>query len=248
MQVENEVSPKQRSKPKTLRFTVPRDEAREAVGISPKQLRTWQEQGLFSPELGKGSQRFTESDVERLKFLARLVLELGLPTPTIKDLYARFYHGPVSREEQRQYEKKGLTQLPSAPAKVFTFLDLQAKRLCSYGQAFLAIRDAMARSPGNAFQQNFVESRLMTLMAIRASMIRTGNPGVYKAELDALIDRLRSAALAARVERVTPWDDDTTLKLATQLPDDPELTQEELRDLRQAHVERMGYDPDEPPF
>ena len=61
---------KQSGGSKSLQFTVQRDQAREALGVTPKQLRTWQEEGLFSPQLGKGSQRFTESDVNRLRFLA----------------------------------------------------------------------------------------------------------------------------------------------------------------------------------
>ena len=79
MGVTNRDSVKQSTKSISLRFTVERDEAREAVGITPKQLRNWQEAGLFSPELGKGSRRFTESDVENLKFLRRLLLSSASP-------------------------------------------------------------------------------------------------------------------------------------------------------------------------
>ena len=133
--------------------------------------------GALCTRVGKGSQRFTESDVDRLKFLRRLLLEVGLPVSTVKELYARFYHGPVTPQDRKTFREKRLTELPSNPEEEFVFPDLRSKRLADYSSAFSAVRDAMVRQN----ERMWIDNRLTTLMAIRTSDLRGGNPTVYAA-------------------------------------------------------------------
>jgi DNA-binding transcriptional MerR regulator len=242
-------STNQPSKPKSLQFTVQREEAREAVGITPKQLRIWQEEGLFIPELGKGSQRFTEADVQRLTFLRRLILELGLPVSTVKELYASFYQGSVSWPDQRAYEEQGMTALPAAPENYFQFLDLRAKKLINFSSAFLSMRDALVRDAKYPSVKEFTEEKLKILMAIRASQIQSITPTIYLAELEALLERLREVALAARVQAEIPWEhDENSWFIHPSMPDDPDLSQDELEKLWHDHHKRIGIDLSEPAF
>src|SRR5688572_9483917 len=69
-----------KSTSKRLLFTVNRQEMLESVGITTKILRTWSEAGIFVPDLGPGTRRFTARDVARLRFLNHLRGELGLST------------------------------------------------------------------------------------------------------------------------------------------------------------------------
>ena len=89
-------------------------------------------------------------------------------------------------------------------------------------------------------QGKLIDIRLMTLMAIRTSELRGGNPTVYAATLEALFDRLRMVAQAARVgSRYSP-DGQEYLDFDPRLPDDPDLSQKELQELRDQHKRRMG--------
>src|SRR5437588_775363 len=53
------------------------------VGITNRQLSYWRKEGLLKPELRDGK-RFTESDIEQLNFLKRLIVDFGLSAETVR--------------------------------------------------------------------------------------------------------------------------------------------------------------------
>src|SRR4051812_26065294 len=64
------------------------DDTLEDVGITQRQLGYWRKQGIFNPELGSKAKFFTEDDTKFLRFLKRLIDDLGLPVATVKRLIA----------------------------------------------------------------------------------------------------------------------------------------------------------------
>ena len=114
-----------------------------------------------------------------------------------------------------------MTQFPKSPERSFKFLDLKNKRLITLSQAFVAIRDALVRDSKHASLE-LVEEHLLILMAIRATQIPLATPAVYMAELDALMDRLRDAAFAARIQDESPWATDyNSMVIHPSMPGDP---------------------------
>ena len=67
--------------------TYSRQDILEEVEITPKQLRTWTERNLFTPELGskpgRGT-RFTEGDLRAVSVIRKLVVEEKYGIDTVK--------------------------------------------------------------------------------------------------------------------------------------------------------------------
>ncbi len=236
------ISVSEREQPKALRFTVPRDEVRQAVGITPKQLRSWQEAGIFTPELGKGSQRFTEYDVERLKFLKLLILDLGLPVSTAQQLLTPFVEPVISLAERSRKIRQGLRYFPRKPLNSPFFLLLNEKRLLQYDQAFDVLRDWIRDANLTEDGKDLVETWLLALVGIRVRYFNKKSSSTYQSELDALVEKIRRADMAARVEvHDNPnVEERCEWVLAPRLRDDPDPPQEELGRLHKDHITRVG--------
>src|SRR3712207_3885013 len=93
----------------------------EDVGISLRQLRYWQKQGLFEPELGPKTKYFTEDDTERLRFLKRLIHEdeLNLRVETVNKLIESLAVG---------WDELALSNYQA-------FIDIQNRKLVSWNSA-----------------------------------------------------------------------------------------------------------------
>ena len=61
-------------------------ELSEATGASPRSLRYYEQQGLITAERGlNGYREYAEADVEKVRRIKAL-LDVGLPTATIRDI------------------------------------------------------------------------------------------------------------------------------------------------------------------
>jgi DNA-binding transcriptional MerR regulator len=231
----------------SLRYTVSRKEAQANVGISPKQLRDWQEARIFTPALGAGSRRFTELDVQRLEFLKRLLVTIGLPLKTVQALLRPFS------------DDSGRPKDAGNPNLRFRFLDIRERALVSWWDGIVLL----LRAAGKAFLGDrrqpvlikMLETWLLTLAAARFyGLARTHRDvGVYQAARDELFEQLRRMDRVARCDLVEdPRDEKRLLAvLSPSLPNDPDLTQEQLDELwreRKRLLEPLLRDSDEVPF
>jgi DNA-binding transcriptional MerR regulator len=165
-------------------FYKDRADTLEDAGITAKQLRTWREAGLFAAELGPNKRKFTETDIEKLKFLKQLIVGLGLPIATVQQLV------------------QDLPSQRSIPAG-FRYLDVKSGKLVRPSTALRELIGIYANSED--FEK--LEVWLLTLAARCFEQIKWAYPSakVYEARRDELLDRLRRADLVARAE--APEDD-----------------------------------------
>ena len=205
-------------------------DALEDAGITPKQLRTWREEGLFTPELGLGTRYFTEGDVEQLRFLRRLIDELGLRIETVKQLL----DGLGERE-------RALTRRPDA----FVFLDLPTRRLLTrFSALHKLLTEAKHELESGSGQDRMAEDWLLDVMLIRlhrlsVSGLSGSHPGVYEAARDALLAQLKRMDLVARVHPRYTVDGETYYVIDPPLATDPELNADELEELYKEQERRL---------
>ncbi len=166
-------------------FYKDRDDALEDAGITPKQLRTWREAGLFTAELGPNTRKFTEKDIRTLRFLKRLIVGLGLPIQTVQQLTRQDLPSPYT--------------IPLA----FTYLNVKTGRLVRPRTALQEMMELYAATQNLAL----LEEWLLTV-ALRCfeEIGRTHrSPKVYEAKRDELLERVRRMDLVARAQN--PEDD-----------------------------------------
>ena len=210
-----------KSETKELRYTVSPDQARAALGITPKQQRNWQSAGLFIPEFGKGAKRFTQRDVEHLRFLKRLILEFGIAIPTVKSLYDSYHW-----------------KFPDNPRRTFFFLDLRQPRLLDLDDAMGAIMEQISVLPSIDKQIDFINESVATLSVALFTYLARKNrgSGSYKVSRDEIIEKIREMDYVSRISNNSDGD----LVLEPKLNDDPEMDQERLEKLRLEQIRRIG--------
>jgi DNA-binding transcriptional MerR regulator len=165
------------SRPKP--FYKDRDDTLEDVGITPKQLRTWREAGLFKAELGPNTRKFTAADITDLRLLKRLIVGLGLPIQTVQQL------------------ADGLPSPYTIPLG-FTYLNVKTGKLVRPRTALQEMTDLYASDAS----LGKLEDWLLTLTLRYFEQIKSAyrSPKVYEAKRDELLERLRRMDLAARAE------------------------------------------------
>src|SRR5688500_6811661 len=67
------------------------------VGITRRQLGYWLEKDLLVPEYGPGARRFSARDLWRLRWLKRVIFDLGLPVELVKRATTNAPAGDVER-------------------------------------------------------------------------------------------------------------------------------------------------------
>jgi DNA-binding transcriptional MerR regulator len=153
----------------------------EDVGITQRQLSYWRKQRLFDPELGPTTRFFTEGDTKRLRFLKRLIDDLGLPTATVKRL--------VESSEERW---QGL-----ALRNYFAFIDVENVRLTRPSDAMnQLVADAVVNADAKRIDGWF---RALALQIFEEMAGTSRAPAVYEARMKELLDRLARVDLMARV-------------------------------------------------
>ncbi len=208
-----------------------KDALRE-VGISARQLAYWRKEGLFASELGD-NKRYTRKDIGQLRFLKKLIDPkegYGLPVEKIREL---------------------LATLPSSESSYWSspaYIDLEGKR-------FITPRDVFQKYINDHSEWFFVSEPTASTAVLlllqgyaHAYSGRNSKPTVYAASRDAFFARLQHIDRLARLHRhrrkPTEWElqeyADADLEapeyiehftLAPTLPEDPEFTDAELREL-----------------
>jgi DNA-binding transcriptional MerR regulator len=169
-------------------FYKDRDDTLEDAGITPKQLRTWREVGLFTAELGLNTRKFTKTDIANLKLLKRLIVDLGLPIQTVQQLV------------------EGLPSPYTVPLG-FTYLNVKTGKLV---QPPTALREMMSLYASTKSLDK-LEDWLLTLALRYFEQTKRAYPSskVYEAKREELLDRLRRMDLAARaLDPDDAWEED----------------------------------------
>ncbi len=189
------------------------DDTLEDVGITLRQLRYWRQQGLFNPELGPKTKFFTEQDTKRLRFLKRLIVDLGLPVATVQQLISS-----AGAEDDDEYGWL------SPSMEVRTFIDTERLR-------FVFPPDAMAQLVADAMVgakpwrvEGLLEPAL--LLALKSAWMRSPNPAVYEAHIRSLHDRVEHIDLVSRFH-----SDDEEPYFWPKRSSDPDLSEDFVRRL-----------------
>ena len=164
----------------------------EDVGITQRQLGYWRKQGLFTPELGSKAKFFTEDDTARLRFLKRLIDDLGLPVATVKRLVSAATYSSEDAESDPSLVWAG-------PPHHHTFIDIENTRLVEPADAMHElVADAMAGRKSWRVEQ-LLEWTM--LLALRSAWMSSPSLDVYEAHIKSLHDRLERIDLLSRLQR-----------------------------------------------
>jgi DNA-binding transcriptional MerR regulator len=228
------------------------------VGISLRQLSYWRKEGLVHLELGDGK-RYTEGDIEQLKFLKLLIVDYGFPIEFIR----RLQQNEIEDEYARHFQRR-----PDWPYAFphFRFLNLKTAQLITPQRLIAAMWSEMASmDPDN----DLIERLLLLVHIVLSRYARQfdlhdpRNAGIYAAKRDALMRRIRDVDYVARVRpysetkegqaklraynsptaKPEPWDlDDILLSpeisygFYPSLPDDPESDREQMMEYVREHA------------
>jgi DNA-binding transcriptional MerR regulator len=204
------------------------DDTIEDVGITRRQLSYWQKQGIFEPELGSSSKKFTLEDTDRLRFLKNLIENLGLPIGTVRRLVASATEG---------YDQGDLFS-PTPNSR--TFIDVKTTRLV-YGPDAMAELVSDALITAKRWQlERLLDSTL--LLALQSAWSRSPNRDVYEAHVKSVHDRIERIDLVSRLRqdidgRAGFWptrdsDPALTAELIANLIEEKQRLEKELNDAR----------------
>jgi DNA-binding transcriptional MerR regulator len=156
------------------------DDTLEDVDITRRQLSYWRKQGLFNPELGQNAKSFTRGDTDQLKFLKRLIVDLGLPVTTVKKL--------VDSVDEEDFW--------SNAARDMTYIDINNASLILPEDAMtLLIANAVAAASPEMRDKWFM---VIALQKLRAMARGSATYEVYAAQKKAFFDRIERLDLLAR--------------------------------------------------
>ncbi len=197
-----------------------------AVNITRRQLGYWREKGLITPELGPDAKRFTERDVRQLKYLRRLIVDLGFPPDLIKKLM------PVT--------KSGRPRDISA----FQYLDLVDPTLKTKQEVSKRLWHEFGVTAG----EEEIEERLYQLALLLFGLVRAKyrSPQTFMARRDEILETIKELSVVQRF--VATYDDENPqwpsgAALKPRLSDDPALEDADLAReagrLFKKHVDRQ---------
>lgn len=193
------------------------DTLEDVEGVSERQLRYWRSKGLFVPELGRGTKFFTGSDIQQLRLLKKLIVDLNLSIETVQRLVQSVEY-PWPRF-----------------ASYLNFLDLTTMHLVPTSDAFTGALANLLRS--NISQQGLERyvSRMMLVAFLRMKRRHSG-AGVYQVQRDELLEKIKAMDVMARAEEIERYDKlgdfyNAGWQLNPQLPNDPQMSQVEIEEL-----------------
>ncbi len=176
------------------------------VEISARQLTYWRKEGLFSPELGERTRRYTQDDIDQLKTLKRLIVDLKLPVEAVRGIHARM--------EEEGFRRDDPTNFP--------FLSLRTGHLVLPSELQTTILNNLKWPHSTNLAIALIFRRLH-------GMAKANNARYYEGVVKDLLERIQDLEPAARVTRV-----DGRWQLRPQLEHDPQLSEEEFEDLFEA--------------
>jgi DNA-binding transcriptional MerR regulator len=193
-QEEETIMARAAEKNRTLYLDV--DDTTKELGITPRQLRYWEESDLLQPELGRN--RYTEQDLARLWVIKRFVVDEGFPVDVVRRLFERQlwddkYYDDVTGDRARSGELTNLV------------LDLDSGSLVQ--------RDEMFKRLWNEFletaEERELEAQLEQLVLVYFRLIRqqSRTPAKYVGETEEILSRIQELSQLARLEEVYGDDD-----------------------------------------
>jgi DNA-binding transcriptional MerR regulator len=168
------------------------------VGITRRQLGHWEDKGLLKPELGVDSKRYTESDLDRLKVLKKLIVDQRLPLDFVAQLAERAdesFFGP----------ELGATQ----------YLDIEANEMKSKEELSLELWQEFLLTA----DESDLEDRLYELWLIIGRVLKAKyrTDASYKGRRDELRRISSGMEFTARIEWETDEDGDIVPRLSPHL-------------------------------
>lgn len=197
------------------------------VGISRRQLGHWQEQGLLKRELETGPNKYTVTDIRRLKALKHLVVDQRLPISLVKELVeGGVEYGTnltkILMETSALFNDNG----SNLKGKMFDFDDGE---LVDKTKMFHRLwYESIAVGSELQIERHVYESLLLLFRVIR---IRLRKPAAFAERRDEILAEVSTLADVARVE-ITVWGDgpnDLLYNWNPSFPEEGDLTEDTLR-------------------
>lgn len=168
------------------------------VGISRRQLGHWQDQGLLQPELDQGSNKYTVTDIRRLKALKHLIVDRRFPIPLVKELVEGGVDYGVDLSKLL-IETAALfsDDSPGLESKVF---DFEGGRLVDKDELSDRLQlywDAISAEP--RLEHHVYD---LTLLLFRTVRERLRTPAAFVERRDEILRELSTRADVARVDVV----------------------------------------------
>jgi DNA-binding transcriptional MerR regulator len=191
------------------------------VGISRRQLGHWQDQGLLRPELGQGTNKYTVTDIRRLKALKHLIVERRLPISLVKELVEGgaeygIHLTKLLLETAALFNEDG----SSLKGKVYDFDEGELSGKYEFSNRLWTDFQAISR-------EEVVERTLydLTLLLFRIVRDRLRRPAAFAERRDEILRELSTLADVARVEVIawTGQPEDTSYYLHPSLEEDEGL-------------------------
>ncbi len=199
----------------------------EEVDITRRQLSYWREKGLITPELGPDAKGYTERDIRQLKYLRRLIVDLGFPPDLIKKLM------PVGRSGKPR------------DISAFPYLDLIDLTLKTKKE----LSERLWHEFGATAEEWEIEQRLYALALLLFGLARSKNRSTqtFMARRDEILETIRELSVVARLVGAYEDPDEpnhlTGLVISPRLPDDIDLNNPEkapeIGRLVKKHGERL---------
>jgi DNA-binding transcriptional MerR regulator len=171
-------------------------DATEALGITPRQLRYWEESDLLKPELGRN--RYTEQDLARLRVIKRLVVDEGFPVDVVRKLFERqLWDGEHFDDVTHDRVRSGdLTNL---------VLDLDSGSLVQRDEMFERLwHEFLAKAEERNLETHLEQ---LILLYFRQILRQSRTTARYVGHVEELRSRVEELSRVARLEPVYADDD-----------------------------------------
>jgi len=201
--VKDQEAPRGGQKTRTL-YILQRD-ALEELELTPRQLRSWTDAGLFKRQLESPRGVLTRRDIDRLKVLRTLIVDYKMELQVVGDILA---DADIKVDEDL--------------AKRSLLLDLKTGWIDPTQRAQSADLSELAKEISDTDLERELDVLIIRLFQKYQQDAR-GRPNVYQAARDAFVDRI---AVLDLLSRAYFWNDgpDADAGMSHPLPSDPELS------------------------
>ncbi len=172
------------------------------VEISRRQLSHWLDQGLLKRELASDTNKFTVTDIRRLKALKHLIVDQKLPIPLVKELVEGGVEHGVTLA--RLFIETTALFSGDQLALIGKVFDFDAGKLVDKKDLFHHMwYESTARASEQQLERNMYDFALLLFRVVR-SRLRT--PAAFAERRDEILSEISQLADVARVE-VGVWPD-----------------------------------------
>jgi DNA-binding transcriptional MerR regulator len=185
-----------RSAAKERKLYLDVNDATDELGITRRQLRHWEDNGLLEPELGKN--RYTETDLEQLRLIKRLVVDEGSPVDIVRRLFEKqLWEGKFFDEDAHARVRTGdLTNY---------VLDIDSGSLLPRGEMFKRLwYEVLATAEERDLEALLAQA---ALVYFRLLSLDSRTPAGYVGHVEEILGRMQELSRVARLEPVYADDD-----------------------------------------